>query len=207
MMRFLGLLAAAPALAGCLIVPPSEFSAPRPHAGAQPGAASPAPAAAGASSGCSASGAFALCVTPDAPETIPSLPIDGQKRVIASLPLGAIAKGELLLAAGEVELTNSTGQWASFCRAMILASDPAATTGTQLTEQTCENFNPKSFWIGRSDVHHLAPTKVGMAVIGAPMAAAFVNFLGWSNTDPPAPATALTVEKGYGRIQALRIEP
>jgi hypothetical protein len=141
----------------------------------------------------------------DGPELCSTVLMNTQKAVIISLPIEDVQPGDILVYFGEMELTNNTDQWARFSRSMILASGPVSNTGEKLTESNEENFNPKSYWVGRSDVHHLAPLKGGIHTVVKPIPKAYVNLLAWSATDPPQPNYALTVEKGYGRVSVLKI--
>lgn len=148
---------------------------------------------------------FKAYETPDKPELCATLLVNNQKAVIISLAIEDVLPGDVLVCLGEMEMTNNTDQWALFSRAMILASGPMMTVGEKLTEASGENFNPKSYWVGRSDVHHLAPLKGGIHTVLKPLALAYVNLLAWANTDPVQPNYALTVEKGYGRVSVLKI--
>lgn len=143
-------------------------------------------------------------VTGDAPELVSSIPMTKQKVVVMSLPVADVSVGDVLQVNAEMQATNDASQWALFARSVILADGPAATTGQMVTEQNGENFNPKSCWIGRCDVHHLVAVKAQVVIASKAYATGYLNFLAWANTDPPNGQLALTVDKGYGRMSALK---
>ncbi|HWA30027.1 MAG TPA: hypothetical protein VG867_02960 [Rhizomicrobium sp.] len=143
-------------------------------------------------------------VTPDAPEMAASVPMNKQKIVVMSLAVGDVMAGDVLQVNAEMQATNNASQWALFARSIVLADGPAATAGQMVTEQNGENFNPNNYWIGRCDVHHLVAVKAQIVIASKAYATGYLNFLAWANTDPPAPQLALTVDKGYGRMSALK---
>lgn len=152
---------------------------------------------------------FSTYVTPNQPEAVAAVPVNNTKVVIISLSIGDVQKGDIIVLAGEAELTNNSSQWALFTRSMILASDPAGTTGTAVTETNGENFNPSGCFLDflfRCDVHHLVASKTGILVAPAAIANGYVNLIALASTDPAA-SGSLTVEKGYGRISVLKIRP
>lgn len=140
--------------------------------------------------------------TSNQPELIASIPENATKVVVMSLPIGDVAVGDIIDVASEMQATNNTNQWALFTTNVILASSPTAITGTALTEENGENFNPVSgsCWVGRCDVYHLVASKPGGAVATKALAAGYVNFLASSNTSPVQAIWSIRVDKGYGRI-------
>jgi hypothetical protein len=157
-----------------------------------------------------ASSAHALTLqaytTASQPELVSGIPENTNRVVVMSLPIADVQVGDIISVAAEMQATNPTNQWALFTTSVILASSPTATTGTALTEENGENFNPVSgsCWMGRCDVYHLVASKPGGIVATKAMAAGYVNFLASSATSPSQTSWSIRVDKGYGRIFAMK---
>ena len=140
-------------------------------------------------------------------EQVSKLPEDGAWRNIVVVEVDDIKAGDIMIINGQFKAANDTDQWAELGYKCMLATDPASLTGTFLNVRGVQNLNPKTYWIGRSDVHYLVPKCDTSFKATKDLAKGYIQFQAYSKTDPAETSYTLTIDSGYGIITVTKERP
>jgi hypothetical protein len=140
---------------------------------------------------------FTVYDTGNSSELLTELPGDNTRRVLYSLDVGPINPGDILVVASEAELVEDDVQhFHKLASQLILGSDSAATTGTELDENNAFDV----FGI-HSNIVNGVPVKLATKAFPAGSQSTYINLNVWAS------GGGFDVLKDYGRLQVLKIEP
>lgn len=135
---------------------------------------------------------------------IPSIPEDSLRYITMQVILDPVRKGDVIQIISELQATNNTNQWAMYGGYVIASTGIVATTGKQITNRGVENFNPQTYWVGRSDVHHLDMKKNGVWIADNNYPLLYVSHVVWSGTDPAQKSYKLDIDQDLNsKLQVL----
>lgn len=132
----------------------------------------------------------------DASERAATLPMPTEKRVVFSVEVPDLAIGDVLIALGEIQVTNPYTYNAMLGSQVILADTPTATAGTEVTEAATTNITPA--------MHHYLMARVGSHVASR-SDRRFANLVAYASASLAQTGDALTVDNDYGRLAVLRV--
>lgn len=130
-------------------------------------------------------------VAPDTTANVTTVSVNGSYVVVYSVQVTGLAAEDIVYVVGQYEVTNDLGFVVGVGRVLLRAASASATTGTAIMPAVMDNVTP--------DMHHKADQIVAMdtgmsGTVYYNLVLNAVSSYGNGN---------LTVEQGYGKLQAM----